>query len=77
MSNDEGMTKSEDLRFVSHEVLLERGDAPRLLIRSAAAPEAKRRGDACALPKLREMIPISHSSFGIISPFVIRHSSFL
>jgi hypothetical protein len=76
MSNDKGMTKFEDVRDVSPEVPLECGGAPLLLI-DAGAPQGKRRGDASALPKLSEMILISHSSFCIISSFVIRHSSFL
>jgi hypothetical protein len=76
MSDDEGMTKSKDVRVVSHEALLERGGAAPLSI-DAEAQEAKRCGDAQALQKPCEMIPISHSSFGISSSFVICHSSFL
>ena len=70
------MMKSEEMLDVSHEVLLECRGVPPLSM-YAEAREARRRGDGCALPKLHEMIPISHSSFGIISLFVIRHSSFL
>lgn len=76
MTNDEGMTKSEDVCGVLHEVLLEYGSVPPLLL-DVTAPQAKRRGDAYALSKLRETIPIDHSSFFIISSFVIGHSSFL
>jgi hypothetical protein len=63
-------------RFRLNAAARRKNDGPRMKndeTIDAGAQKAKRHGDAYALPKLCEIIPIRHSSFGINSSFVIGH----